>query len=612
MQALKNMSIANKLRGAFAIMLALLAALALFSFSRLQVVQQESKEISGDWLPSVRYASAMDTDIAELRISVLQFVAAVEPAQFEIAEKNMAAALAAFKRDNEQYQRYISSDEERSVYDKFTGAVGRYIELAQRIGVLAKAAQTFEAKALQNGDARQAYLTADESIAAIVNLNNKGAETSATHSEAVYNSAAFWLLMVSLAAAGAAVVMAVALIRAIIPPLNRAVQAADRVAEGDLSQDIEFQGRDETARLLEAMQKMQQSLVSTVGSVRSGAESVATASAQIAQGNSDLSSRTEEQASSLEETSATMEQLNATVRQNADNAAQANQLAQSASQVAREGGAVVGEVVNTMRGIEDSSKRIADIIGVIDGIAFQTNILALNAAVEAARAGEQGRGFAVVAGEVRSLAQRSAEAAKEIKSLITDSVERVQSGTQLVDKAGATIQNIVGSVQRLADLVGEISSASREQSSGITQVGEAVTQLDRATQQNAALVEQSAAASESLKTQAQKLLSAVASFKLRAGATAGRPGGSGDAAAGASARAATQRPPAGTLSKAARPAVTGKAAGVSKTPVAPQARPAPPPKPADRAPPTARARTPMATTAAVAAAAADDGDWTSF
>jgi methyl-accepting chemotaxis protein-1 (serine sensor receptor) len=262
---------------------------------------------------------------------------------------------------------------------------------------------------------------------------------------------------------------------------------------------------------------MQTSLSRVVSNVRNNAHSVASASAQIAQGNNDLSARTEQQASALEETSASMEELNSTVQANADNARQANQLAVSASTVAVQGGDVVAEVVTTMKGINDSSKKIADIIGVIDGIAFQTNILALNAAVEAARAGDQGRGFAVVASEVRSLAQRSAEAAKEIKGLIHASVERVEQGTMLVDKAGATMTEVVASIRRVTDIVGEISAASNEQSMGVSQVGEAITQMDQATQQNAALVEQSAAAADSLKKQAQQLVEAVAVFQLAPG-----------------------------------------------------------------------------------------------
>ena len=289
---------------------------------------------------------------------------------------------------------------------------------------------------------------------------------------------------------------------------------AERVRDGDLSIAVHDPHRDEFSPLLASLGDMQTSLSRVVSDVRASAESVASASGQISQGNSDLSQRTEHQASTLQTTAASMEQLSATVRQNADSARQANQLAQGASAVASEGGSVVGEVVQTMKGINDSSRKIVDIISVIDGIAFQTNILALNAAVEAARAGEQGRGFAVVAGEVRTLAGRSAEAAKEIKALIAASVQRVEQGSLLVDRAGTTMQEIVNSIQRVTDIMGEISSASSEQSTGVSQIGEAVTQMDQATQQNAALVEESAAAAASLNVQAQHLVQAMAVFKI--------------------------------------------------------------------------------------------------
>jgi methyl-accepting chemotaxis protein len=321
-------------------------------------------------------------------------------------------------------------------------------------------------------------------------------------------------LVVMLVVCGAAIVGGFLFIRATIRPIGHAVHVAGAVAAGDLSVPVEVKSRDEVGQLMASLREMQVRLAEVVSGVRQNAESVATASAQIAQGNLDLSSRTEEQASALEQTAASMEELASTVRQNAENARQANQMASGASDVARRGGEVVGRVVDTMAGITESSQRIAEIIGTIDGIAFQTNILALNAAVEAARAGEQGRGFAVVASEVRSLAQRSASAAKEIKALITVSVDRVGQGSVLVDEAGTTMGEIVAAIQRVTDLMGEISAASTEQSAGVAQVGEAVTQMDQATQQNAALVEESAAAAESLKVQAAQLVRTVATFKL--------------------------------------------------------------------------------------------------
>jgi methyl-accepting chemotaxis protein len=298
-------------------------------------------------------------------------------------------------------------------------------------------------------------------------------------------------------------------------PLGEAAALARRIADGDLTNDVQIDGKDEAADLAVALKEMQHKLEEVVAGVRSNADGVATASAEIAQGNNDLSSRTEQQASSLEETAASMEQLSSTVQQNADNSRQAERLAENASIVAGRGGEVVTRVVDTMRGIDESSGKIANIIGTIDSIAFQTNILALNAAVEAARAGEQGRGFAVVATEVRSLASRSAEAAREIKTLISTSVERVQQGTKLADQAGQTMQEVVQAIRQVSALVVEISAASREQSSGVSQVGEAISLMDQATQQNAALVEQSAAAADSLRHQADSLVQAMGVFKVR-------------------------------------------------------------------------------------------------
>ncbi len=329
------------------------------------------------------------------------------------------------------------------------------------------------------------------------------------------------LVSISAALAFAVVAMSVAalmLARSLARPMDHAVSVADSLAQGDLTAAIHPAGNEESVHLLQALSRMQANVANIVREVKSNADEVASASAQIAGGNQDLSNRTEEQASALQQTAATMDQLGSTVRNNADHARQANQLALGASSVAIKGGQVMSQVVETMTGINDSSKKIADIISVIDGIAFQTNILALNAAVEAARAGEQGRGFAVVASEVRNLAHRSAEAAREVKSLVNASVERVEQGTSLVGQAGHTMDEIVSAIKRVTDIVAEISAASAEQSTGIDQVGKAVSQMDQSTQRNTALIEESAAASETLSQQARQLVQAVAAFKTSVGA----------------------------------------------------------------------------------------------
>ncbi|KOR22713.1 methyl-accepting chemotaxis protein [Burkholderia cenocepacia] len=332
--------------------------------------------------------------------------------------------------------------------------------------------------------------------------------------ESVFETMRVLSIVVLLAGIGAAVLSWLTLSRAIGRPIADALSHFDAIAAGDLRRPIVVDRRDEMGRLLEGLSKMQRGLVDTVRTVRSGSESIATAARQIAAGNTDLSSRTEEQAAALQETASSMEQLTGTVKQNADNARQASSLAANASDIANKGNTVVGQVVGTMGEINDSSAKIADIIAIIEGIAFQTNILALNAAVEAARAGEEGRGFAVVAGEVRSLAQRSSSAAKEIKALIDASVERIRTGSTLVDEAGRTMSDVIGAVQRVTDIMGEIAAASEEQSSGIDQVARAVAQMDEVTQQNAALVEEAAAAAQSLEEQAARLRETAAVFQL--------------------------------------------------------------------------------------------------
>jgi aerotaxis receptor len=332
-----------------------------------------------------------------------------------------------------------------------------------------------------------------------------------------------WLMIIAALGVPMAALFAVLSYRSVVIPLERAKRELDRMSAGDLTGEIESKGIVELAQLMEALHKLQSNTKKVIGEIRESADRVNTEASQIASGNADLSARTESQASSLEETASSMEELTSTVKQNAENARQANQLVVSAADVAVKGGKVVGQVVDTMASIKASSRKIADIISVIDGIAFQTNILALNAAVEAARAGEQGRGFAVVAAEVRNLAQRSAGAAKEIKSLIEDSVDKVDVGGKLVDEAGKTMDEIVNSVKRVTDIMSEIAAASQEQSAGIEQVNQAVGQMDEATQQNAALVEQAAAAAESLQDQAGKLAQAVSVFKLGSGSQLVRP-----------------------------------------------------------------------------------------
>jgi methyl-accepting chemotaxis protein len=443
---------------------------------------------------------------------------------------------------------------------------------------------------------------AEAEIAGLVEAVAKVTEANAQAAEAAAAAALAWMIGIGLLTTLLTTAFGTVVARGVLRQVQQARDAAGRMASGDLGVAIEPTSLDEVGQLLVALRTMQQSLARVVGDVRANAESVSTASAQIAQGNADLSQRTEEQASALQQTAATMEQVGTTVRQNADNAQQANQLAQGASAVAVQGGEVVGQVVQTMKGISDSSKKIAEIISTIDGIAFQTNILALNAAVEAARAGEQGRGFAVVAGEVRSLAQRSAEAAKEIKTLITASVERVDQGTTLVDQAGRTMDEVVASIRRVTDIVAEISSASVEQSSGVSQVGDAIGQMDQVTQQNAALVEESAAAAESLRQQAQSLVQAVSVFRL------------GSDAGAASVRRA---PPASVAPAEAKPAWTGperrgpdRARNVTRLKAGRHGAEAP----ATTAPPAPMtpAATPAAPPAPALARTGTDDDWASF
>jgi methyl-accepting chemotaxis protein len=516
------MKLSTKLGAAFAGMLMLTLAVAGVGLMRLQTIHVATDEMAANWLPGITTLGELRAQANRIRRAESDHLLSSVDAEMTAIESQIAQQRAAMEETLKAYEPTISGAEEKAAYAEFRKHRDEWLGLQSRLFSLSRGgAKTEEdAKALLRGPSRTAFNTMAQDMARLVQINEKGSQASASEADNAYESAVGWMLAISALALVVAAVLAAWIVRNVTRQLGGepgdAAELARRVADGDLSVPIRVQHGDQ-ASLVAALKRMQESLSSIVNGVRQNADSVATASGQISQGNSDLSSRTEEQASALQQTAASMKQLASTVQQNAANAEQGNQLATAACEVATRGGEVVGQVVQTMKGINDSSRKIADIIGVIDGIAFQTNILALNAAVEAARAGEQGRGFAVVAGEVRTLAQRSADAAKEIKGLITTSVERVEQGSALVDQAGATMDEVVASIRRVTDLMGEISAASREQSAGVAQIGDAVTQMDQATQQNAALVEESAAAADSLKSQAQQLVGAVSVFKLGSG-----------------------------------------------------------------------------------------------
>ena len=512
MSMLRNMSIGPRLAFAFGLILLLLVSsvgIGTWQMRALTTTAKDLATVDGEKLQmAVRWRQTIDLNWIRTKAAIFDGDAVRIAAWQKEMEQTSEISTASRKRVIE----LVQSPEGIALIKEIDDARAAYRN--PRAALLKRRAGGEDVSQALETELRPLADIYSGSIQKLEALEQKHYDASLAQVEAASQRTQAFMLGGGAVAVVLASVLGVMLSRSIVQPIRAAAENARVIASGDLSRYIQSEGRDEPAELATALRQMQQSLLAVVATVRQGSESVATASSEIAQGNQDLSGRTESQASALEETAASMEELSSTVKQNADSALQANQLAQSASTVAAQGGAVVSRVVDTMKGISDSSKKIAEIISVIDGIAFQTNILALNAAVEAARAGEQGRGFAVVASEVRSLAGRSAGAAKEIKTLIDDSVARVDQGTQLVNQAGSTMNEVVSSIRRVTDIMGEISAASREQSLGVSQVGEAVTQMDQATQQNAALVEEMAAAASSLNSQANELVQSVAVFKL--------------------------------------------------------------------------------------------------
>ena len=527
---LTRLELGPRLLGAFAIVVALLIGSVTFAVHRLSVQNQVMNQIVGAEVGTLLALDRLEqqslTASVWLRESILSDKGAVVKAALAAVDRTLAETA----RTTEELGRLVSKDMAPHL-QALRQAQGPYVGTVRKVAAMAKGGDNDGAREeLISEGVHQARLAYQATLAEALAAQRAETEGARAAGDAAFATSRNVMLGVALLAVAVAVLIALAITRSVVLPIRLATASARRIAEGDLSQDLAIVGRDEMADLLRSMQGMQQSLRRTVTDIREGAASVSTASAEIAQGNQDLSERTEQQSSSLQQTASSMEHMSATIRDSAQAATQANQLAVTACDVAVRGGQVVAEVVVTMDEINASSRRIGDIIGTIDGIAFQTNILALNAAVEAARAGEQGRGFAVVAGEVRSLAQRSADAAREIKALIGSSVEKVDSGARLVQSAGATMQDIVGSVRRVSEMIAEISASARHQDQGIHEVNQSVSRLDHMTQQNAALVEQSAAAAASMDEQARRLLGVVDTFRLQPPAAprfdeSGRPSG---------------------------------------------------------------------------------------
>ncbi len=516
MNIFNRFGIGLRLGVAFSLVIALTVVVGASSVFGISKVNESSKDLATNWLPATRALGEYRDAINVIRRAEAQHLLSTTPQEYAKEEKRIATSKEKAAKAWAIYMATVTTDEERQVAKAVQDAQSQYFGAQPQLLDLSRSGEAQRAQALAffRGASRAGLNATMEALDRDVAYQIKNGDLAYAASQNTFAMTRAVVIGIAIAAMSVGALLAWVITNSIVRPIRFAVAVAETVTNGDLTSSIRADGHDEPAQLLRALKRMNESLLAIVSQVRNSSDSIATGSAQIASGNLDLSQRTEEQASNLEQTAASMEELTSTVKQNADTAKQAQRLAENAAAAANAGGEVVGRVVATMNDITSSSRKIADIIGVIDGIAFQTNILALNAAVEAARAGEQGRGFAVVAGEVRSLAQRSAQAAKEIKTLIGESVERVESGSSLVNEAGQSIGRIVAQVDQVNALIGEISAASAEQTIGISQVGDAVNQLDQVTQQNAALVEEGASAAESLKHQAAHLAQCVSVFRI--------------------------------------------------------------------------------------------------
>ena len=520
-----DLKIAAKLLATFLVVILLVSLLGVFAIYKVGQVNHASSDIATRLLPSIRTLQNMALLMNRIRGSDAQNILLTDQKLMEANKVGTEKMIERLMGQQKILDTMSTTEDERKLYEELRVIFARFVVIHEQISSLSMAGKKDQAQAA-NIESSAEYTKMFGAVERAVVARDEQAVQSNQLAGDTYSQARLGIVIMLVVCVVLALLLSLWLARMISVPLNDAVGVARRIADGDLGARIQGSGKDETGQLMLALKAMNESLHGIVGEVRRGTESITAASDEIASGNLDLSARTEQQAGSLEETASAMEEMTSTVKQNADNARRANQLASSASAVAVQGGQVVGEVVGTMDAINTSSRKIVDIISVIDGIAFQTNILALNAAVEAARAGEQGRGFAVVASEVRNLAQRSAAAAKEIKVLIDDSVSKVDDGSKLVARAGATMQEVVTSVGNVSAIVAEISAASHEQSTGIEEINRAITQMDETTQQNAALVEQAAAAAQSMQQQAAHLSQAVSIFKLEQGASAGLATGS--------------------------------------------------------------------------------------